>query len=106
KIPGLMELLGRSHDCLNLSQTPLEQAVDTAYSNCVGKAPDFVSIGRRIEKAREQTLEWLRAEWPANATLLAPMPSGYHSLLKLVWSLRETETSKLRHELKRSADER
>jgi glycosyltransferase involved in cell wall biosynthesis/polysaccharide pyruvyl transferase WcaK-like protein len=98
KIPGLMELLEQPDQCLNLSRTPLTQAVDTVYTNCIEQIPNFEGTQRRVEELRRQTRNWLSAEWRSEASPDRLLLSGSHALLELGSSLvadvRETERRK------------
>lgn len=82
KIPGLMELLERPDDCINLSQTPIEQAVETAFSRFVAQTPDFAPTARRIEALRRETRKWLAEAWMNLATQDALTLSSSQALLK------------------------
>lgn len=63
KIPGLMELVGRPGDCLDLSAMEVGPAVQAAFD--AATAPlDFSQTAARLEALRAATMDWLEADWP------------------------------------------
>lgn len=63
KIPGLMDLVGRPSDCLDLSTMEIDPAVQAAFDAATGPL-DFSQTAARLEALRAATMEWLEADWP------------------------------------------
>ncbi|WP_024586623.1 glycosyltransferase [Aliihoeflea sp. 2WW] len=62
KIPGLMDLVGRPSDCLDLSTMEVGQTVQAAFDAATGPL-DFSQTAARLEALRAATMDWLKGEW-------------------------------------------
>ena len=95
KIPRLMDLLGQPENCINLTKTSVDDAVDLAFSYCVDQRNEFGALGETIDRLRCHTLNWLGADWEETNSINDHSMGVIQSLLSLALSMKEAEASDL-----------
>jgi glycosyltransferase involved in cell wall biosynthesis/polysaccharide pyruvyl transferase WcaK-like protein len=106
KIPGLMDLVGRPADCINLSQTAMDEAVETAFARTVAEPLDDEGLATRLGNLRERTRSWLAEPLEPVAAMDTLPDEVKFTLLKLAAGVNLGHSRALEKKLATAQNER